>query len=603
MSEPARSGTAIRLDGVSKMYKVFPHTRDSFFDAVGLARLMPWRRIRARLFWSLRDVSLELKAGSRLGVIGRNGAGKSTLLRLITGALAPTEGQIAVQGKVQALFDASAGFHPDFTGLENIHAALTYQGLDDAGIAAAIADIAEFTELDQFLSQPIKTYSLGMQARLAFATATATRPDILIVDEVLGAGDAYFAGKSSERMKALVEESGATVLLVTHAMDQIQRYCEECIWLERGRIVKRGPSMEVVNAYEAFIHEMEDRRLRAKNRRKQLGRPGADDARELLTFVFSFDGRPGAAAEISEVALLRNGVPEETLRVGDVQDADMSHAAAVQLNGSEWSEPRSAHGTFWRALEISPRDGRRVEGRALISVPGSFADPGYAIRIRYQCSRGGTLRVTAARDADLLLETVLPSEEEGWTEHYAELMPAPRDAVPAAASSGADGTDASAAAEAPGREATASALRWPGEGSLTLEQATLLGSGDVEQAVFGVGGMVAIEVDLLAHRSDAFRPIVAATLLRPDGVFISNLISDPMPVSLAEGQRVRTRLEMAPINLGDGRYVFSLSLFEGGVTDESRYDLLPRALEFQVVGNEPLLRQAVFRHPFRWMLK
>src|SRR5262245_45756601 len=254
--------TAIRLSGVGKMYKMFPSPLDSVLDALGIVRLMPWRRGRIREFWALRDVDFELKAGSRLGIIGRNGAGKSTLLKLIAGNVAPTEGEVRVDGTVQALLEMGAGFHPEFTGYENIRAALTYQGLTREQIEEAVGDIAAFTELGDFLAHPFKTYSAGMQARLAFATATVLRPEILIIDEIFGAGDAYFAGKSSERMNALVHDSGASVLLVSHAMDQITRYCDECIWIDRGRIVRRGPAMDVVSAYEGFIHVLEDRRLK-----------------------------------------------------------------------------------------------------------------------------------------------------------------------------------------------------------------------------------------------------------------------------------------------------------------------------------------------------
>src|SRR4029077_3995688 len=171
--------TVIRLAGVGKMYKIFPSRVDHFVVALGLSRLMPWRRIEPHEFWALRNIDFELKAGKRLGIIGRNGAGKSTLLKLITGNLAPTEGHVTVVGDIQALLEAGAGFHPEFTGYENVHAALTYQGLNRAEIAKATEDIAEFTELGDFLGQPYKTYSTGMMARLVFAVATSVRPKLL----------------------------------------------------------------------------------------------------------------------------------------------------------------------------------------------------------------------------------------------------------------------------------------------------------------------------------------------------------------------------------------------------------------------------------------
>src|SRR3954453_2471199 len=194
LERPAEVGSehAIRLSGVGKVYRVFPSRSANFVDALGLSRLLPRRRSRYEEFWALRGVDFELENGARLGIIGRNGAGKTTLLNLITGAVASTEGTIETVGTVQALLEARAALHPEFTGKENIRAALTYQGFNQRQIRAAEEDIADFTELGSFLDHPFRTYSTGMQARLGFAIATSVEPEILIVDEVLGAGDAYF---------------------------------------------------------------------------------------------------------------------------------------------------------------------------------------------------------------------------------------------------------------------------------------------------------------------------------------------------------------------------------------------------------------------------
>ena len=235
-SSSTMSEHAIKLDGVGKMYKIFSSRTANLKDALGLPSV---RKSRYSAFWAVRDIDLELAQGQRLGIIGRNGAGKSTILKLITQNVAPTEGTVTVEGQVQALLDTGGGLHPEFTGDENIEASLTFLGLGHGEIRAARDDIAEFTELGRFLEQPFKTYSTGMQARLAFGIATTIQPEILVVDEILGAGDAYFFSKSITRMQRLIE-SGASVLLVSHALDQIIRFCDEAIWLERGQIVMRG---------------------------------------------------------------------------------------------------------------------------------------------------------------------------------------------------------------------------------------------------------------------------------------------------------------------------------------------------------------------------
>ena len=247
---------AIVLNSISKIYRLYDSPSEQALDVFGLSRLRFWRKPKYHERAALEDVSLVVGRGERIGVIGRNGAGKTTLLKLITGNFAPTRGTVVVNGSVQALINIGLGFHPEFTGYENIRASLVYNGLAETELDAAIADIVDFVELDEYLHQPIKTYSLGMQSRLYFATATAISPDILIIDEVLGAGDAYFSAKSAERMKRLTS-SGATLLLVSHSMTQILQFCDEAIWIENGRVMLRDASLTVINAYEKFISELE----------------------------------------------------------------------------------------------------------------------------------------------------------------------------------------------------------------------------------------------------------------------------------------------------------------------------------------------------------
>ena len=259
------SELALRLAGVGKKYKIFAHRRDHLLEAFGVRHVLPFVKPHYRDFWALKGIDLDLVKGQRIGVIGRNGAGKTTMLKLITRNLAPTEGSVEVNGKVQALLDVGGGFHPEFTGRENVRAALTYQGMNKREIRAAEQEIAEFTDLKEFFDQPFRTYSLGMQARLTFAAATAITPDVLIVDEILGAGDAAFYRRSTDRMRKLMHD-GASVLLVSHALQQIQRFCDESIWLESGQIVMRGRTTEVVKAYEKFSRELDRTWLREQQR-------------------------------------------------------------------------------------------------------------------------------------------------------------------------------------------------------------------------------------------------------------------------------------------------------------------------------------------------
>lgn len=246
---------AITLAAVTKRYRLYSSVAERVLDVLGLSALRFGKPARYAEHPALDGIDLEVAHGERVGIIGRNGAGKTTLLKLIAGNFAPTAGAVRVAGRVQALLSVGLGFHPEFTGLENIRSALTYNGLPEDAIDAAVAEVAEFAELGEYLDQPIRTYSQGMQARLMFAAATAIRPDILIVDEVLGAGDAYFSAKSARRMRDLAE-SGCTLLLVSHSMQQVLQFCDRAVWLEQGRVVMNGAALDVVRAYEEFTERL-----------------------------------------------------------------------------------------------------------------------------------------------------------------------------------------------------------------------------------------------------------------------------------------------------------------------------------------------------------
>jgi len=256
MTSPDEERVAIRLEHVSKIYKLYGSRKEQVLDNIGLPKfLRPKASAKSPEFHALRDVSFEIKRGERVGIIGRNGAGKTTMLRLITQNFAPTSGRVTIDGSVQALLQLGLGFHAEFTGYENIVASLNYNGLVGKAFDEALKEVIDFVELGDFLHQPVKAYSMGMQARLQFAAATAIRPDILIVDEVLGAGDAYFSAKSAHRMKKLAT-SGCTLLLVSHSTQEVLRFCDRVIWMHQGSILMEGPALDVVRIYEAYIEEL-----------------------------------------------------------------------------------------------------------------------------------------------------------------------------------------------------------------------------------------------------------------------------------------------------------------------------------------------------------
>jgi lipopolysaccharide transport system ATP-binding protein len=246
---------AINARALTKVYTLYPNAAQQFLGLLGVYRVIPWRRPTFPVHRALDHVDLTIARGERVGIIGRNGAGKTTLLKIIGGAAEPTTGSLSVHGNVQALMEVGLGFHPEFTGRENIRASLLYTGLNAEELRDAEENIIAFCELGAYDDQPVRTYSLGMQSRLQFACATAIKPEILIVDEILGAGDAYFAVKSSMRMEQLAK-SGCTLLLVSHSMGQILQFCERCIWIDNGQIRRDGTARDVVGEYEVHMSEL-----------------------------------------------------------------------------------------------------------------------------------------------------------------------------------------------------------------------------------------------------------------------------------------------------------------------------------------------------------
>lgn len=210
------------------------------------------RKIQYRDFLAVNDVSFDVEKGETLGLIGNNGAGKSTTLKLISGILKPTSGSIKVKGNVVPMLELGAGFDLELTGRENIYLNGAILGYSKEYLESKYDEIVEFSELSEFIDQPIRNYSSGMMARLAFSIASVVQPEILIVDEILSVGDAAFQEKSGNKMKELMS-GGATVLFVSHEIEKIKEMCDRVVWLDHGKVVMVGETEEVCDAYINFL--------------------------------------------------------------------------------------------------------------------------------------------------------------------------------------------------------------------------------------------------------------------------------------------------------------------------------------------------------------
>ncbi|MBK8507421.1 MAG: ABC transporter ATP-binding protein [Candidatus Competibacteraceae bacterium] len=246
----------LNVRNVGKAYKRYPGK---------WARLAEWitGQERHEKHWVLRDISFEVAPGEAVGIIGINGAGKSTLLKIITGTTQPTTGSVEVGGSLAALLELGMGFHPDFTGRQNVYMGGQINGLFTEQISELMPEIESFAEIGDYIDQPLRTYSSGMQVRLAFSMATAIRPDTLIVDEALSVGDAYFQHKSFNRIREF-REQGTTLLIVSHDKSAIQSLCDRAILLERGFVIKDGYPEEVMDFYNAIIAEKKNATVEVK---------------------------------------------------------------------------------------------------------------------------------------------------------------------------------------------------------------------------------------------------------------------------------------------------------------------------------------------------
>lgn len=241
------SEIAIKVSNLTKVYKLYDKPTLRLKEALSITK-----KKYHKDFMALNGVSFEIKKGEMLGIIGKNGAGKSTILKIITGVLSPTSGSVEINGKISALLELGAGFNPEYTGIENVYLNGTMIGFTKEEMDKKIDDIIGFADIGDFINQPVKTYSSGMFARLAFAVAINVEPDILIVDEALSVGDVFFQAKCYKKLEDL-KNSGKTILFVTHDMGSVMKYCNRAIIFNHGTIVAEGEPAKMIDIYKKIL--------------------------------------------------------------------------------------------------------------------------------------------------------------------------------------------------------------------------------------------------------------------------------------------------------------------------------------------------------------
>lgn len=365
----------IRVNDVSKSYELYARPAD-------MIRELVLGGIRHDVFWALRNVSFEVQPKQRVGIVGANGAGKSTLLKIIAGNLAPTSGSVEVDGKISALLSLVPAWNLNQTGIENIRFNLLLRGSSRAQIAMLTEEIVDFAELGPFISQPVRTYSSGMSARLSFAIATAISPEILIVDEVLGAGDGYFAAKAANRMRELCDR-GKALLFVSHSTSAVQQMCDRVIWMQNGGIRMDGPAEYVLHQYELDYRRAEDETTRAQHRRDAaVLRSDASideltDHRRLRFRIVPANGARFTTTHFVHRVQVR--VHDAEPLIVPLEAAPATAAAALDLDSSEWGRLHERGGRLGRVL--TRLHGRRPGGQFTIDTDPHRVDHEFEIEL------------------------------------------------------------------------------------------------------------------------------------------------------------------------------------------------------------------------------
>ena len=338
----------IHVANLGKAYKQYPTRWSRLIEWV-----LPFAGPRHQLKWVLQDINFRVDPGEAVGIIGINGAGKSTLLKLITGTAQATTGGVAITGRVAAMLELGMGFYPDFSGRQNAFMAGQLIGLTVEEIAALMPEIEAFAGIGEYIDQPVRVYSSGMQMRLAFSVASAKRPDVLIVDEALSVGDAYFQHKSFDRIREF-RKQGTTLLIVSHDKSAIQSICDRAILLDAGRLAKEGAPEEIMDFYNAMIAERENQTMRQEKQEDGKVQTISGTGKATVTDIALLNEQ-GVRVEVVDV-----GAPV-TLQVTVAVNAPMARMVLGYMIKDRLGQPMYGTNTHLKELPLHDvRPGEKI---------------------------------------------------------------------------------------------------------------------------------------------------------------------------------------------------------------------------------------------------
>jgi ABC-type polysaccharide/polyol phosphate transport system ATPase subunit len=558
------SDVAIAATGLTKVYRLYDRPRHRLLDVFGL---LPTGSSGYREHKALDGVTLSIARGEKVAVIGRNGAGKSTFMKLVSRVVQPTSGQLEVSGQIHALLQMGTGFHPDFTGRQNVFAYLAQIGVDGAEARRLFTDVVEFSELEEYIDQPVKTYSTGMAVRLMFSTSTAIKPDLLVLDEVLGVGDAYFTQKSFERIRGLCDRDGATLLLVTHDVYTASRLCDRMIWLDRGMVMIDDAPGTVIRSYEDSIRQQEEQRLRTKRLASIAQTREASGTDQFLVEIRARDNRPQPCpVYFSRIAAACGGRIIAELPL--ITESD-SVGSALQLEATAWGNPVTWHGEAARPMLNYGSVFHKIAGvLARTSLECRHAAP--VLRLRYWMDEPCDLLVDCYRDGDAFALGPLPPITGQWATHEIECSQSllPQASVPAVGAIGA--------------------------GDVVVRDVRFVDRHATVRDILEHGQPARLEVSYEILNSSLVEDVQLVLALQKDGVQdVCRFFGRRVPLDAAR-RRGTFVLEIPRLDVTDGLYAVTVLVARPGYYDEVQttfYSMNPgvyccwsRVFEVRVVG-------------------
>jgi lipopolysaccharide transport system ATP-binding protein len=578
---------AIETHELTKIYRLYARPHYRLLDMFGLLR----RPAAYSEHVAVDRLTMSIARGEKVAIIGRNGAGKSTLLKLITGVIEPTRGSLAVRGRTHALLQIGTGFHPDFTGRQNVYSYLAHHGLTGRQAAAKFAEILDFAELEEYIDQPIKTYSTGMALRLMFSTSTAISPEILVLDEVLGVGDAYFAHKSFERMRAMCAGLGTTLLLVSHDVYSAARLCERMLWIDRGRIVLDDRSQIVIKAYEDSVREQEEQRIR---KRKQEALRQARDADTgtayILVEIAARDNMPQpAAVYFSRIALVAGDKTVAELPLAD--DAPGIGSSHLQFDAASWGPAGDWQGRLARPLLNYGSSFHKVVGVFAVDKDSLHLLPASGrVEIDYCSPQPCDLVVRCISDDGEARLGPLPPADPAWRRHTL-IWPRPQ----------AQSAGASVEVNTAGRQGT---------GRIVIRDVRACDDQGQESFIFTHQRPLQVFIDYEIRDGQLQERAQVLIVFHRDGVAdVCRLLTGDLLFSAARGRCGTIRCRLPRLLLGAGRYTLTVMISRPDYWDKHQhvfyslnrgvYCVVSRVLEITVEGG-PLASGTVFVGEATW---